>query len=101
MRCQAAGIRLPARLGLDQHAMQLRCSFVCRKPTTVAFSYNSSSGITFIYNTTATSQADAEFSCRENGGHLASFASSMEQVSAHAAESSVMPADWWCVVTAR
>jgi hypothetical protein len=59
--------------------------FVCRKPTTVAFSYNSSSGITFIYNTTATSQADAEFSCRENGGHLASYASSMEQVGPHAA----------------
>jgi hypothetical protein len=95
----------PPAWGWVSAVCSFQAVFVCRKPTTVAFSYNSSSGITFIYNTTATSQADAEFSCKENGGHLASYASNMEQVGRCRAcircrgALHAWPVVWWQLVT--
>jgi hypothetical protein len=63
-----------------------QCSFeavyVCRRPTKVTFVYNSTAGTVFIFNSTATSQADADRTCKESGARLTSYMSAAEQVCA-------------------
>lgn len=63
-----------------------QCSFeavyVCRRPTKVSFTYNSTAGTVFIFNSTTTSQADADRTCKEAGARLTSYISAAEQVRA-------------------
>ena len=54
--------------------------FMCRKAKSTAFAYNTTKGVAFIFNSSYSSQSEAEQACKDNGGHLASYKSEAEQV---------------------
>jgi hypothetical protein len=69
----------PSAWGWVSQLCSFEAVYMCRGAANTAFSYNTSKGVTFIFNSTLTTQADAEQSCKDNGGHLASYLSGPEQ----------------------
>jgi hypothetical protein len=63
----------------DTRCNSTRAPFICRRPGSDGYHYNSTTGGTFLLNVSYQGFAAAQQTCKDNGGHLASFSSEAEQ----------------------
>ncbi len=79
-------IKIDKTFGMDgiggwaDHNCEEKYSYICEIAPPESVTYVAeSTGATFIFHTTAATQADAEMQCNVDGGHLATYASLEEQ----------------------